>query len=98
MGGAGFPCGQKWQLVRDAVGARKFAICNADESEPGTFKDRALLEHVPELVLEGLWLAARVVGAERAIVYLRHEYGRALRALRRAVEGAPIPTEIFVSP
>jgi NADH:ubiquinone oxidoreductase subunit F (NADH-binding)/NADH:ubiquinone oxidoreductase subunit E len=107
MGGAGFPTAQKWELVARAAGARKYVVCNADESEPGTFKDRVILEEMPELVLDGMWLAARTVGAERAIVYLRHEYHRAERALRAALaargaasrEGsAPCPTEIFVSP
>jgi len=100
MGGAGFPTAQKWELVRSTAADAKYVVCNADESEPGTFKDRVLLEEVPELVLEGMWLAARVVGAARAIVYIRHEYERARRALVAALERlpAPCPTEIFVSP
>jgi NADH:ubiquinone oxidoreductase subunit F (NADH-binding)/NADH:ubiquinone oxidoreductase subunit E len=101
MGGAGFPTAQKWELVRATEAAARFVVCNADESEPGTFKDRVLLEEMPELVLEGLWLAARVVGAERAIVYLRHEYEHGRVALERALAAAappPVPTEIFVSP
>ena len=100
MGGAGFPTAKKWRLVRAAAGTTKVALCNADESEPGTFKDRELLERVPELVLEGLWLGARVVGATRAIVYLRHEYEHARVALERALAAAPppMPTELFVSP
>src|SRR5262245_49993021 len=55
MGGAGFPTAQKWALVRGAAGEPKYVICNADESEPGTFKDRVILEEMPELVLEGMW-------------------------------------------
>jgi len=102
MGGAGFPTAQKWDLVRNTPADAKYVVCNADESEPGTFKDRAILEELPDLVLEGLWLAARVVGASRAIVYIRHEYDRACRtlhaALDRAGDLAPCPTEIFVSP
>jgi NADH:ubiquinone oxidoreductase subunit F (NADH-binding)/NADH:ubiquinone oxidoreductase subunit E len=98
LGGAGFPTAQKWALVRAAPGAPKFVVCNADESEPGTFKDRVVLEEMPELVLEGLWLAARVIGAEKAIIYLRHEYDDARRALERALADPPIPTEIFISP
>jgi NADH:ubiquinone oxidoreductase subunit F (NADH-binding)/NADH:ubiquinone oxidoreductase subunit E len=100
LGGAGFPAAQKWELVRAAPGTPKYVVGNADESEPGTFKDRVLLEEMPGLVLEGLWLAARVVGAEKAVVYLRHEYQRAHRALERALAAVPppVPTEIFVSP
>ncbi|HTE19164.1 MAG TPA: NADH-ubiquinone oxidoreductase-F iron-sulfur binding region domain-containing protein [Armatimonadota bacterium] len=74
MGGAGFPTGTKWELVRGAPGRVKYVVCNADESEPGTFKDRHILENAPHLVLEGMLLAAEVAGAEEAILYLRHEY------------------------
>jgi NADH:ubiquinone oxidoreductase subunit F (NADH-binding) len=71
--------------VADAPGGPKYAVCNADESEPGTFKDRALLEGAPHLVLEGLLVGAVVVGATEAIVYLRHEYRRAHAALERTL-------------
>jgi NADH:ubiquinone oxidoreductase subunit E len=103
MGGAGFPAGAKWQMVRDAVGSPKYVVCNADESEPGTFKDRQILEEAPHLVLEGMGLAARVIGALEGILFLRHEYGRAREAVERelpayhAVPGAP-PARIFTSP
>ena len=76
MGGAGFPTGVKWELVQQAVGEEKYVICNADESEPGTFKDRVILQMLPDLVLEGMALAAVVVGARKAIIYIRHEYAR----------------------
>src|SRR6266581_3731731 len=76
MGGAGFPTGTKWELVRNTPGEVKYVVCNADESEPGTFKDRVILQHMPELVLEGMAIAALVVGARQVIVYLRHEYAR----------------------
>jgi NADH:ubiquinone oxidoreductase subunit F (NADH-binding)/NADH:ubiquinone oxidoreductase subunit E len=79
MGGAGFPTGKKWELVRDeeAVDGSgiKYAICNADESEPGTFKDRQLLAEQPHLVLEGLLIGMVVTGAEEGWVFIRHEYG-----------------------
>lgn len=88
MGGAGFPTGRKWDLVRKAEGAPKYVVCNADESEPGTFKDRVILEELPHLVLEGMLLAATVVGATTAIVYLRHEYAREKKALAREIEAA----------
>jgi NADH:ubiquinone oxidoreductase subunit F (NADH-binding)/NADH:ubiquinone oxidoreductase subunit E len=77
MGGAGFPTGVKWGLVRDTASPVKYVICNADESEPGTSKDRFILQTMPDLVLEGMALAALVVGAQKAIIYIRHEYARA---------------------
>ena len=76
MGGAGFPTGVKWELVQQAPGDTKYVICNADESEPGTFKDRVILQTLPDLVLEGMALAAVTVGAGKAIIYIRHEYAR----------------------
>ena len=88
MGGAGFPTGRKWSLVRGAAGSPKYVVCNADESEPGTFKDRVILEELPHLVIEGMCLACRVIGADTAIVYLRHEYGREKKALQRALAEA----------
>jgi formate dehydrogenase beta subunit len=102
MGGAGFPTADKWTLVRNAPGSPKYVICNADESEPGTFKDRVILEELPELVVEGIALAALTVGAERAIVYIRHEYALARRVLERTLQRyapmLPVPIELFVSP
>jgi NADH:ubiquinone oxidoreductase subunit F (NADH-binding) len=73
-GGAGFAAGRKWAAVRAALGEPKVVICNADESEPGTFKDRAVLDHAPRRLLAGLAIAARAVGATRGIIYLRDEY------------------------
>lgn len=92
-GGAGFPVARKWAAVRAASGAapraeegkRTFVVCNADESEPGTFKDRALLDQQPRRVLAGLLIAARAVGADAAIVYLRHEYARAYERLETEI-------------
>lgn len=74
LGGAGFSTGLKWQLVRDAPGNEKYVVCNADESEPGTIKDRFILEHAPHLVAEGMIIAGLVTGARRGILYIRHEY------------------------
>ena len=85
MGGAGFPTGLKWRLVRDTPGAVKWAIVNADESEPGTFKDRVILEELPHLVVEGLLIGCLVSGATRAVVFIRHEYGREGKAIRREI-------------
>ena len=73
-GGAGFPAGLKWRLAREAEGVEKHIICNADEGEPGTFKDRALLTHSPKDVLVGMIAAARAVGSHNGIIYLRAEY------------------------
>jgi formate dehydrogenase beta subunit len=75
MGGAGFPTGTKWELVRKESRTPKYVICNADESEPGTFKDRVILAELPHLVIEGMILAGLVVGGEKGILYIRHEYG-----------------------
>src|SRR5262249_22635340 len=65
LGGAGFPTGVKWEAVRKAAGSEKYVICNADESEPGTIKDRFILEHLPHLVIEGMIIAGLVTGAQR---------------------------------
>jgi len=73
-GGAGFPTALKWHLARVASGDRKFVVCNADEGEPGTFKDRVLLSAYADLVFEGMTIAARAIGATLGIVYLRGEY------------------------
>jgi NADH-quinone oxidoreductase subunit F len=87
-GGAGFPAGRKWRTVADAAGSRKYVICNADESEPATFKDRVLLEGDPHLLLEGMALAAYAVGAAEGIVYVRGEYEWVARRLERAAAQA----------
>lgn len=73
-GGAGFPTGLKWEFCRKAPGKRKFIFCNADEGEPGTFKDRVLLTERPKRLLEGMAIAGYAVGATEGIIYLRYEY------------------------
>lgn len=73
-GGAGFPTSLKWKLAADSPGDRKYVICNADEGEPGTFKDRVILSDYADLVIEGMTIAARVIGARFGIIYLRAEY------------------------
>ena len=88
MGGAGFPTGRKWSLVAAAEGTPKRVICNADESEPGTFKDREILKDLPHLVIEGMVLAGLCVGAHRGTVFIRHEYGPERRRLEAAIEAA----------
>jgi [NiFe] hydrogenase diaphorase moiety large subunit len=73
-GGAGFPTSTKWMLVAASTATKKFIVCNADEGEPGTFKDRVLLMEYPELVLDGMVVAGYTIGAKTGIVYLRGEY------------------------
>jgi formate dehydrogenase beta subunit len=86
MGGAGFPAGRKWELVAAQAATPKYAICNADESEPGTFKDRQILAEQPHLVLEGLLLGMAAVGAEEGWVFIRHEYGPEAAVIRREID------------
>ncbi|PIE53183.1 NADH:ubiquinone oxidoreductase [Candidatus Fermentibacteria bacterium] len=73
-GGAGFPTGMKWEFTRGADGDDKVVICNADEGEPGTFKDRVILTEVPDLMFEGMAIAGYAIGASTGVVYLRAEY------------------------
>jgi [NiFe] hydrogenase diaphorase moiety large subunit len=73
-GGAGFPTGMKWEFTRGAEGNRKFIVCNADEGEPGTFKDRVILTEAAGLMFEGMTIAGYAIGAAEGIVYLRGEY------------------------
>jgi NADH:ubiquinone oxidoreductase subunit F (NADH-binding)/NADH:ubiquinone oxidoreductase subunit E len=113
MGGAGFPTSMKWDLVRKQPGAEKFIVCNADESEPGTIKDRFIMTHLPHLVIEGMIIAGLVTGAKKGILYIRHEYhlqeeilGEELRRcyhaglLGKNILGSDLTfdLEIFVSP
>src|SRR6184192_1815913 len=76
MGGAGFPTSMKWDLVQKQPDPVKYVVCNADESEPGTIKDRFIMTHLPHLVIEGMMIAGVVTGAKRGILYIRHEYAR----------------------
>ncbi|WP_372525375.1 NAD(P)H-dependent oxidoreductase subunit E [Piscinibacter sp.] len=80
-GGAGFATGLKWELCRNASGAEHVVVCNADEGEPGTFKDRVLLSRRADAVFEGMTIAAHVIGARRGLVYLRGEYRSLLEPL-----------------
>lgn len=73
-GGAGFPTGLKWDFCRKAHGERRYVFCNADEGEPGTFKDRVIMTERPRLLFEGMALAAFAIGASEGILYLRYEY------------------------
>jgi NADH-quinone oxidoreductase subunit F len=84
-GGAGFPTGQKWRMVRQQPGDTKYVICNGDEGDPGAFMDRMILESFPYRVIEGLCIAAVAVGAHEAVFYIRHEYPQALKRVRAAL-------------
>ena len=85
-GGAGFPTATKWMLVAAAVADEKYVVCNADEGEPGTFKDRVLLLEYPELVFDGMVAAGFTIGAKLGLVYLRGEYEYMLRPLKDYLE------------
>ena len=113
LGGAGFPTGTKWEIVRNAPGDEKYIVCNADESEPGTIKDRFIMENIPYLVIEGMITAGLVTGAKKGILYIRHEYERPREILQKEIDtcyaekllGANIlgsdltfDLEIFISP
>ncbi len=113
MGGAGFPTSMKWDLVRKQADPVKYIVCNADESEPGTIKDRFIMTNLPHLLIEGMIIAGLVTGAKRGILYIRHEYhlqeeilGEEIRRCYRSgllgkkVLGSDLDyeLEVFVSP
>ena len=113
MGGAGFPTSRKWATVRKEQAVQKYIVCNADESEPGTFKDRELLRRAPYLTIEGMILAALVTGATKGSIYIRHEFEEEIDVLRDALadaqrngllggnvlgSGAAFHLDLFVSP
>ncbi len=85
-GGAGFPTGLKWEFARGAAGENRFIICNSDEGEPGTFKDRVVLTEFPDRILEGMTIAGYAVGAQTGIFYLRGEYSYLYRYLATVLE------------
>ncbi len=87
-GGAGFPTGLKWGFVAGTPGTKKYVICNADESEPGTFKDRLILEGDPHSVIEAMAIAAYSVGSDEGIIYIRGEYLLAQERLKKAIQQA----------
>ena len=87
-GGAAFPTGIKWEGAAKAEGSPKYLVCNADESEPGTFKDRVLMEGDPQRILEGMLIAAYAIGAEQGYLYIRGEYPRAFQIMQDAVDQA----------
>ena len=87
-GGAGFPTWMKWSFARQAPGDQKYVVCNGDEGDPGAFMNRSVLEGDPHSVLEGMAIAAYVVGANQGYLYVRAEYPIAIRTLRIAIEQA----------
>jgi len=113
MGGAGAPASEKWNETKIAPGEVKYVVCNADESEPGTFKDRDILLASPHLVIEGMIVAGMVTGAKRGFIYIRHEYFEQIARLEQAIDeamqlgacgsnifgsGLEFRLEVFVSP
>ena len=87
-GGAGFSCGQKWELAKGSEGDEKFLICNAEEGEMGAFKDRAILSGDPFSLIEGMMIAGYTIGAKQAYLYLRNEYISLLKGLEQALQQA----------
>ncbi len=85
-GGAGFPTGLKWKFTRNEDSDAKYVICNADEGEPGTFKDREILDRVPEKVFTGMAICAYVIGAREGYIYVRGEYNFLLKSLQKKVD------------
>jgi NADH-quinone oxidoreductase subunit F len=87
-GGAGFPTGLKWSFLAKPEGTPRYLVCNADESEPGTFKDRYLMEFLPHLLIEGLIVSSYALGANRTYIYIRGEYAWIPEILERAIAEA----------
>ena len=87
-GGAGFPTGMKWSFLAKPEGVARYLVCNADESEPGTFKDRYLMEKIPHLLIEGMIASSFALGANTAYIYIRGEYFYVHRILENAIKEA----------
>lgn len=87
-GGAGFPAGMKWSFIDKKSEKPRYLVCNADESEPGTFKDRYLMEKIPHLLIEGMITASFALGAKTSFIYIRGEYMYVLRILEKAIDEA----------
>lgn len=87
-GGAAFPTGLKWEGAAKAAGTPKYVVCNADEAEPGTFKDRVMMEDDPHRILEGVLIAAYAIGAAKGYMYIRGEYHYPYQVMREALEEA----------
>jgi NADH-quinone oxidoreductase subunit F len=87
-GGAGFPTGMKWSFLAKPEGVPRYLLCNADESEPGTFKDRYLMEKIPHLLIEGMITSSFALGANTSYIYIRGEYSWVVFILERAIQEA----------
>ena len=87
-GGAGFPTGMKWSFLAKPEGVERYLVCNADESEPGTFKDRYLMEVIPHLLIEGMITSSYALGAKSSYIYIRGEYFYVARILEKAIDEA----------
>lgn len=87
-GGAGFPAGMKWSFIAKPEGVPRYLLCNADESEPGTFKDRYLMQYIPHLLIEGMIVSSYALGANQAYIYIRGEYMFVLRIVEKAIAEA----------
>ena len=93
-GGAAFPTGVKWEAVAGQPAKPHYLVCNADESEPGTFKDRVLMEQDPFALVESIAIAAYATGCERAFIYVRAEYPLAHERLQHAIDVSDVGVEI----
>src|SRR6185503_16899476 len=87
-GGAGFPTGMKWSFIDKKSGRPRYLVCNADESEPGTFKDRYLMEKLPHLLIEGMITSSFALEANLSYIYIRGEYMWIYRILEKAIKEA----------
>lgn len=87
-GGAGFPTGMKWSFLAKPEGVPRYLVCNADESEPGTFKDRYLMERIPHLLIEGMIISSYALGANTSYIYVRGEYFYIIKILQKAIKEA----------
>src|SRR6187399_3620772 len=85
-GGAGFPAGMKWSFLDRKSEKPRYLVCNADESEPGTFKDRYLMEKIPHLLIEGMITSSYALGCATSYIYIRGEYFYVARILEKAIE------------
>ena len=87
-GGAGFPTGMKWSFLAKPEGVARYLVCNADESEPGTFKDRYLMEFIPHLLIEGMIVSSFALGSNVSYIYIRGEYDWVTDILEKAIDEA----------
>ena len=87
-GGAGFPTGMKWSFLAKPEGKARYLVCNADESEPGTFKDRYLMTNIPHLLIEGMIVSSYALGANTSYIYVRGEMMPQIRILEKAIAEA----------